>query len=102
MDIVQWIVETSAVTGALTPFIMAVVKGSEKFGLSGTAQLAFAAVFGGASGAFAAIALNGVPADVLGWFLLFLQVIMTAGVPIGTYEAIKSAAKPRGDGGAVG
>lgn len=101
MDIVQWIVTTSATTGALTPFIMAVVKGSEKFGLSGKAQLAFAAVFGAASGAFASVALNGVPADVLGWFLLFLQVIMTAGVPIGTYEAIKGAVS-KGQEGAVG
>jgi len=101
MDIVSWIVETGAVVGALTPLVMAVVKLSEKFGLSGPGQLAFAAGFGGATGAFASVALQGVPADVLGWFQLFLTVVMMAGVPVGTYEAIKGAVA-KGEDGAVG
>lgn len=89
MNILEWIVQTGVVIGALTPFVMSVVKASEKFGLSGNAQLAFALGFGAALGGFASIALNGTPANVQEAFLLVLFVIASAGTPVGFYEAVK-------------
>lgn len=89
MDLVNWIVTQGVVTGALTPIVLAVVKAAEKVGLAGIYQLAFALVFGGFFGAFSFLALNGVPQDLLSWFLFSLSVIMMAGVPIGTYQVIK-------------
>ena len=86
----EWILQTGVAVGALTPFVMAVVKASEKFGLSGNAQLAFALGFGAVLGGFASVALNGVPVDVQGYFFLVLFVIASAGTPVGFYEAVKS------------
>ena len=92
-EIGQWIIEAGMTAGFLTPLIMAVVKGSEKFGLSGIWQLSFAAVFGGGLGIFAYIAFHGLPVITLDYFLLFLFTIMTAGIPIGVYEVAKKLTK---------
>jgi hypothetical protein len=89
LEIGRWVINAGITAGVLTPLIMAVVKGSEKFGLSGMWQLGFATVFGGGTGAFAYIAFNGLPVITLDYFLLFLYVIMTAGIPIGVYETAK-------------
>jgi FtsH-binding integral membrane protein len=92
-DLAQWAVNAAMTAGVLTPFVMALTKGSEKFGLSGKSQLAFAGVVGLLLGAFAQIALYDVPDSILEWFLLALFAILMAGVPVGTYESIKHAAK---------
>jgi hypothetical protein len=88
---VQWVITAGVAVGALTPLTMSVVKFTELVGLSGKPQLAFAFLFGGLMGAFGYFALFGQPGDLLGWFQVFVFVLMNAGVPVGTYEAIKGA-----------
>ena len=89
LEIGKWIIEAGMTAGVLTPLIMAVVKGSERFGLSGMWQLGFAALFGGGLGLFAYVAFHGLPVITLDYFLMFLFIIMTAGIPIGVYETAK-------------
>ena len=92
-DIAQWAVTSAATAGILAPFVMAITKASEIFGLSGKAQLAFAGVIGLVMGSFAQVAFFGVPDSILDWFLLVLYAVLIAGTAVGTYETIKHAVK---------
>ena len=91
-DLAQWVIAAGATAGVLTPLIMSLTKASEKFGLNGKSQLAFAGVTGLLFGSVAQIALYGVPGSILEWFLLVVFALMMAGIPVGTYETIKHAA----------
>lgn len=90
MDLAKFVFEMGASVGVITPFTVAVVKGSEKFGAAGKVQLAIALIFGGALGAFASLAVNGVPSDLMQAFQMTLYVLASAGAPVGFYEALKA------------
>ena len=88
----EWLATASAIAGSLTLFIMAMVQGAGKF-LSGQAQLAAAIVIGALFGALGFLGFWGVPAGFLDWLKMLIFLSMTIGAPIGTYQAIKHAAK---------
>ena len=88
----EWLATASAIAGSLTLFIMALVQGAGKF-LSGQAQLTAAIVIGALFGALGFLGFWGVPASFLDWLKMLIFLSMTIGAPIGTYQAIKHAAK---------
>lgn len=88
----EWLAVAGALAGALTPFIMAVVQLAGKF-VSGQAQLAAAGVVGVVFGALGFLGFWGVPVDFYTGLQMLIFVAMCAGIPVGTYEAIKHAAE---------
>lgn len=90
-DLLGWLAVSAAVIGLETPFIMALVQGLGKF-FSGQKQLIAAIVVGVVFGVVAYLGVWGVPDSLYDVFLALLFVSANAGVPIGTYEAIKNAA----------
>ena len=91
-EFLDWLGVAGTYAGALTLFIMAMVQGAGKF-LSGQAQLAAAIVIGALFGALGFLGFWGVPASFLDWLKMLIFLSMTVGAPIGTYQAIKHAAK---------
>ena len=91
-EFLDWLGVAGTYAGALTLFIMAMVQGAGKF-LSGQAQLAAAIVIGALFGVLGFLGFWGLPGSFYDGlkFLIFLS--MTIGAPIGTYQAIKHAAK---------
>jgi len=91
-DFSAWLQQSLALAAGLLPINMALVKGSDQFGLAGKWQALFAVVSGLALGVGSQIAIIGMPGDFQGWFLAVLFGLIIAGGSIGTYEAIKHAA----------
>jgi len=87
-----WLQQSLALAAGLLPINMALVKGSDQFGLAGKWQTLFAVLSGLTLGIGSQVAIFGVPADFRGWFLAVLFGLIIAGGSIGTYEAIKHAA----------
>lgn len=92
-DFSAWLQSALAVAAGLLGINVAIVRGMEYLGLSGKAQAAFAMGSGFLLGVGSQLAFWGIPEDFLGWFLAVLFGLVVAGGSIGTYEAIKSAAK---------
>ena len=92
----EWLAQAGVMAGAFTPFIMAIVQGLGKF-LSGTAQLIGAVITGLVFGILGFFGLWGVPASLFAGLQLLLFLAMCIGIPLGTYEAIKHAAKKAGE-----
>jgi F0F1-type ATP synthase assembly protein I len=72
---------------------MSLTKASEKLGLTGKVQAAFALASGIIIGAVVGSAVWGIPASYQEWVLLGLFGLVIGGASIGTYEVVKHAAR---------
>lgn len=90
-EFLDWLKLSLPVAGTLVPLALAVVEYAGKLGAAGKVQLAISGLVGLVLGAFAQVALFGVPDGILGWFLILVFSLMVAGGATGTYEAIKHA-----------
>lgn len=92
MDFAEWIKQSTLLAAGLLPLNMSIVRGAEKFGISGKWQAGLAVVTGLGLGIGLQIASFGVPSEFAGWFYVGLFGLIVAGGSIGTYEVIKKAA----------
>jgi len=90
-EFIEWLAMAGAIAGALTPFELALTQYAGKF-VSGTAQLAMAGGIGVLFGVLGFFGFWGIPVSFYAGLQMLIFVAMCAGIPVGTYEAIKHAA----------